>query len=289
MNPNSGRRRGERIYGRIQSIFQNAGFQTEIHRTQYPGHASELARDLDLKSSSGLIVIGGDGAIHEVVSGLMQREQPDIVPLGVIPAGTGNAFHQHLEGQDPIQSAHKILNQNVASLDVIRVVQEGEIFFSVNVIGWGTVTDINQLAEKMRFLGPVRYSVAALIFILKARKRRVRLRLNGDWSEDGFYFVLGCNTKFTGKGMKVAPDADLGDGAIDVIVVRKASRWQMLQLFASVFDGSHLGMDIVEFRKVQEFEIVQASGDDLLTIDGELKAGVPFQAKVLPGALRVFG
>ncbi len=288
VNPNSGRRRGELIYKSVQSVFQRAGFEGDMHLTRYSGHAAELARDLDLNSSSGLIVIGGDGAIHEVVSGLMQRTEPDSVPVGVIPAGTGNAFHQHLNVLDPIAAAHKILNQNVSPLDVIRIQQRGQTFYSVNVIGWGTVTDINQLAEKLRILGPTRYSVAALIFIMKARKRRIRLRMDGEWIEEDFYFVLVCNTKFTGKGMQVAPGADHGDGVLDVILIRKATRWQMLKLFARIFDGSHLGMEIVEFRKVREFCIHQES-NDVLTIDGELKAGVPFEAEVLPGALRVFG
>ena len=77
-------------------------------------------------------------------------------------------------------------------------------------------------------------------------------------------------------------------GKIDVVLVRKASRWQMLQLFKRVFDGSHLSLDCVEYHQVRRLSIL-ADCQQPLDLDGENKGRVPVSVEVLPGAIRVFG
>ena len=80
--------------------------------------------------------------------------------------------------------------------------------------------------------------------------------------EDEFLFVIACNPKFTAKGMKMAPRAEIGDGKIDVVMVRHASRLQMMKLFFKVFDGSHVSMDCVEYQQVRSFAI-ESEGREL--------------------------
>jgi diacylglycerol kinase (ATP) len=100
-------------------------------------------------------------------------------------------------------------------------------------------------------------------------------------------FFTACNTKFTGKGMLLAPDAETGDGKVDVVLVRRASRWQMLKMFHKVFDGSHMSLPVVEHYQVRSFSI-QPEARDLLNLDGELKGSAPASAEVMPGAVRIF-
>jgi diacylglycerol kinase (ATP) len=115
----------------------------------------------------------------------------------------------------------------------------------------------------------------------------LRLTLDDEILEDRFRMVVVCNTKFTGKGMQLAPHAEVGDGRLDVVFVRDASRWQMLKLLQSVFDGSHLSLPCVEYRQVTSFAI-QPEQDDLLNFDGELKGQTPVSGEILPGALQIF-
>ena len=83
-------------------------------------------------------------------------------------------------------------------------------------------------------------------------------------------FVIACNTKYTGAGMKLAPNAEIGDGKIDVVVIRRVSRWQMLRLFMKMFDGSHAAMSCIEFHQVSSFSIHSESADRM-NLDGEMK------------------
>ena len=287
VNPRGGKRNGIRVLERIRHVFDSAKIELEILVTERVGHATEIAINLNLQRIDGICVVGGDGTFHEVVNGLMQQDDPHSVPLGIIPAGTGNSLAQHLHCHDPIEAARRIVAGLSQSLDVVQVTLPGHSIYCANIVGWGAVSDINCTAEKMRFLGPTRYTVAALWHILTPKVRRATLVLDDRTITDEFLFVIACNTKYTGAGMKLAPDAEIGDGKIDVVVIRRVSRWQMLRLFMKVFDGSHVALSCIEFHQVRSFSI-QSEAADRMNLDGEMKGNSPMTATLLPSALSIF-
>jgi len=230
--------------------------------------------------------VGGDGTIHEVINGLLARGQSPSIPLGFIPAGSANTLHQQVQCADPLEAARRIVAGRTGPLDAVRVTMGAQVVYCVDIIGWGGVADINCTAERLRFLGPSRYPAAALWQILRARRRQAKVVLDDRTIEDEFLFVIACNTKFAGKGLKMAPRAEIGDGKLDVVLVRRASRLQMAGLFAKVFDGSHVAMDCVEYHQVRSLAIDSAGGEPL-DIDGEIKGQAPFRADLLPGVMRV--
>jgi sphingosine kinase len=287
VNPASGRRRGRQVLEQIRPRFKAAGSTLDVRICEAPGHAFRIASELDFSAYDGCCVIGGDGTVHEVVNGLLQRKEAVPFPLGLIPAGSGNTLHLHLGTHDPAEAVHKILAGNSCPLDVARVSTGGTMIYCVNIIGWGAVVDINRRAERWRFFGPTRYALATFSFICRPRRRFARLVLDDQVAEDEFLFAMGCNTAFTGNGMHLAPQADLHDGLLDVVVVREANRWQLLKLFKQVFDGSHLALQYVEYHQVERFA-VEIDTQTPLNLDGELAGSAPFVAEILPSALRIF-
>ena len=287
VNPQGGTKRGLLVLDRVKPIFKDAGIELDIRATLHQGHASAIAQSLDMKTSDGICVIGGDGTVHEVADGLMQRGESISIPLGIIPAGTGNNLAEHLQCKDPLDAAKRVVAGTIRPLDVIRVTLKDRIVYCVDLVGWGAVSDINSNAEKWRWLGPPRYSAATLWQVLRAKRRRAKLVLDDQVFEDEFLFVVACNPKFAGPGMMLAPHAELGDGKIDVIVVRNATRWEMLKLFSRVFDGSHLALKYVEYHQVRSFAIESATHDPM-DLDGEMKGHAPMTAEVLPSALSIF-
>jgi len=201
VNPRGGKRRGMKVLQRVKPVLAASGAELEILVTQGPGHAGQIARTLDLSGLDGICVVGGDGTVHEVADGLMQRGGPISVPLGIIPAGTGNTLHQHLQCDDPLEAARRIAAGDTQPLDVTRVTMRDRVAFCVDIVGWGAVADINGTAERLRLLGPPRYAAAALWHILRARPRRAKLVLDGRSIDDDFLFIIGCNAKFTGSAM----------------------------------------------------------------------------------------
>ena len=287
VNPRGGRHRGIAIWEQVRPIFDEAGWDLAVSVTEYSGHARALARTLSLDGHDGLCVIAGDGTVHEVVNGLMEREQPSLLPLGLIPAGSANTLHQHLRCADPLVAARRILAGRTGPLDVVRITVGTQVLYSVDLIGWGSVADVNCTAERWRFLGPSRYTAAALWQIIRARCYQARVLLDDRVVEDEFLFVIACNAKYAGKGLKMAPRAELGDGKLDVVLCRRTSRLQMLRLFAKLRTGSHPTLDCVEYRQVKLLAI-EDTASECLDIDGEVKGQAPFRAEVLAGAMTVF-
>jgi YegS/Rv2252/BmrU family lipid kinase len=287
VNPASGRRRGRQVLEQVKPIFDAAGAVLVTRVCDGPRHAFRIANELDFQAFDGCCVIGGDGTVHEVINGLLQRGEHVPFPLGLIPAGSGNTLHLHQGLRDPIEAVHKILVGNSCPLDVARVTMSGEVVYCVNIVGWAAVVDINRWAERLRFLGPIRYGVATLGFICRPRLRFARLILDDQAYEGRFMLVIGCNTAFTGNGMHLAPRADLHDGMLDVVIVRNASRRELLQLFKRVFAGTHLSLPYVEYRQVKRFAI-ELDKQEPLDLDGEATGKAPFAAEMLPSILRMF-
>jgi YegS/Rv2252/BmrU family lipid kinase len=287
VNPQGGIRQGLSVLEQVRPIFAAAGAVLDVHVSQFPGHVAELARTVDLCGCDGFCLIGGDGTIHEAVNGLLQRGEPAPVPIGIIPGGTGNSVALHLGYASPEEAVGRILSGATQPVDVAKLTWADETVYCANIVGWGSVVDISQTAERWRRLGRSRYNLATLWHILRAARRRARIILDDQTIEDEVLFLLACNTRFTGKAMLVAPRAELADGKIDVLLVRRASRLQVLRLFQGIFDGSHLALPAVEFYQVQSFRI-ETETPDLLNLDGELKRHTPVSAEMIPGALRVF-
>lgn len=286
VNPRGGRRRGLALTRRIEPRFANAGASLDVHVTQGPGHATQLARTLDLRGLDGLCLIGGDGTVHEVANGLLQRDDRASIPLGLIPGGTGNSLALHLGCATPHDAVGRILAGNVQPLDAVRLELEDRVTHCVNIVGWGEVVDINRTAERWRWLGRARYAAATLWHTWRVRPRKTRLTLDDEVIEDAFLFVLACNTRFTGTAMQVAPRAQTADGRFDVIFVRSMSRRRMLRLFRGLADGAFAAQPDVGYRQVRSFRI-DGPTQDPLNLDGELKGCSPVSAEVIPGALSV--
>ena len=217
----------------------------------------------------------------------MHRADPISIPLGIIPAGTGNNMSEQLTCKDPRDAARKIVAGEQQPLDVVQVTLKDRIVYCVDLVGWSAVSDINSNAEKWRWLGLPRYSAATLWQILRSKRRRGKLILDGQAFYDDYLIVVACNPRFAGPGMMLAPHAEIGDGKVDVVVVRNATRREMLTLFTKVFDGSHLSLKFVDDHQVRSFAI-ESQTNDALDLDGEMKGQTPMSAEVLPAALSIF-
>ena len=286
VNPHGGAKKGLHILDKVMPIFNNANAEITIIETEYAGHSRDLARDVDMSGYDGFCCIGGDGTMHEVVNGLMTRSDNLRFPIGLITGGTGNAFMHDLDCLDPVNAAERIIAGNRRPIDILKCDANGIIYYSFNIVGWGMPTDVNNLAEKIRWMGNQRYNVASIIEVIRHRKRFAELEVDDDMIHADFEFIMGCNTIHTGKGMKMAPSAKLDDGLIDLIIVRKVSRIKLLQLFPKVFSGNHIGDPAVDCRQVNEFTI-KPNNQNTLNIDGEMLGSTPINVKLLQKEIEV--
>lgn len=286
VNPQGGSGQGARALEQVRARLAQEGVELVVHTTARPGHATEIVAAEPFAGVDAILSLGGDGTLHEVVNGLMKRPQPDAIPLGILPGGTGNAVLEHVGITQIGPAIETVLKGAARGVDLMRVTSGTHIEYAINIVGWGAVVDINRTAESYRWMGNSRYTVAALWHVLKARRRQAKVSFDGQSEEGEYYFVMACNTKITGKGMRIAPAAGWDDGLLDVVTIRQASRWQMLQLFVRIFRGTHVEMDCVDVRQVRSL-VIESEKADQLNVDGELKSASPCRVDVVPKAIRV--
>ncbi|RMF10308.1 MAG: diacylglycerol kinase family lipid kinase [Candidatus Neomarinimicrobiota bacterium] len=286
VNPVGGNGKGRDIYESVRGPLEAAGIELEARETEYGAHAVDLVRSMDLDGIDGVISVGGDGTLHEIINGLMTRPDGKRVPVGAIPGGSGNSFLYGFDILTPEDAVNALLKGERRSIDLAKVHFGEEDLYSFNIIGWGLVVDIELTSEKFRWWARQRYNLATVWELLKMNIRHTRLVLDGEELDTTVAFLIACNTPYTGVGMKMAPRADLGDGKIDVIVVREATRMQMLKLFPRVFDGSHIESELVDYYQVKSFQLIP-DRVDTVNIDGELNAVTPLEVEVLPQVLEI--
>ena len=288
LNPHGGQQKGPRLLKQILPVLEGTNVDLTIIETNFAGHANELAHKLDFDGYDGMIVIGGHGTMHEVVNGMLTRSDKKQLPIGLIPGGTGNSFMHDLDLMNPVDAAKAIISGNIRQIDVAEVKINNVIKYAFNIIGWGLVTDVGNKAEKWRWLGEARYTLLSVFEVLKYKPRLATLILDNNKIIDNFTFIIGCNTMYTGKGMKMAPKAKLDDGLMDVVVVRHGpSRFKLLTMLPKVYDGTHINSPMLEYYQVSEFSLIPER-DEILNIDGEVLGTTPIHVKMIPGAFQVF-
>jgi YegS/Rv2252/BmrU family lipid kinase len=286
VNPHGGTKKGSKILSQVLPIFESENAEVTVIETEYAGHARDLAMDVDMTNYDGFCCIGGDGTMHEAINGLLKRKDKKRFPLGLITGGTGNSFMCDMNCQDPIDATKRILSGNRKFIDVLECHSNGDVYYAFNLVGWGMPTDINNLAEKMRWLGTQRYNVATLIEVMRNSKRFAELKVNGESITDDFAFIIACNTIHVGKGMKMAPKAQLDDGLVDIIIVPKVNRFSLLKLFPKLFTGEHINSPELQYKQVNSFSIIPKENNKL-NIDGELLGSTPVNVKVLQKEIEI--
>ncbi|XVF67073.1 hypothetical protein PTKIN_Ptkin10aG0091500 [Pterospermum kingtungense] len=175
LNPRSGRGRSTKVFhGIVEPIFKLAGFKLDIVKTTSAGHARKLASTVDISTCpDGILCVGGDGIINEVLNGLLSRDNQKegiSIPIGIIPAGSDNSLAWTVLGvRDPVSAAISIVKGGLTAIDVFAVewIQTGVIHFGMTVSYYGFVSDVLELSEKyQKRFGPLRYFVAGFLKFL---------------------------------------------------------------------------------------------------------------------------
>jgi diacylglycerol kinase (ATP) len=241
------------------------------------------------KKPDALIVVGGDGMVNLGVNLVAGTG----VPLGLIPAGTGNDMARSLG----------IPHENqAAALDVLiealnhpaRVIDAGLVTDAAGETRWfgcmlsaGFDSIVNERANRMQHpKGASRYTIAMLLELMTLKPIQYKITHDGETFESGGMMMSVGNGVSLGGGMKVTPTAVLDDGLLDILVVGPLTRFQFLRIFPKVFAGTHIQDPRVRIVKAKKIRI---EADDVIAYtDGERFAPLPIDIEAKPGALKVF-
>ncbi|MEC4990339.1 MAG: diacylglycerol kinase family protein [Oscillatoria sp. PMC 1068.18] len=286
LNPYSGRKNAAQIFAKVKPLFNKSNFSYTLSETKEIGDAKQQAKKLDISQIDGLVIVGGDGTIHEVVNGLMSRddwEKAIKIPLGIIPAGTGNGLCKSLlaiagEPYDVISAAFLIAKGQKYPIDLGMIEQNNQRYYSILSVSWALPSDVDIESEKLRYLGSLRNLIYGFWRICFLRSYQGQFSFlaakNQNWQVIRGNFVLfwAMNSPWATYDLKVAPLASLNDGSIDVLIIRQGiSSWKLLFTFLLLYctDGSHLNLPEIEYYQVTQFNLEMFANQENLAIDGE--------------------
>ncbi|XP_071172125.1 ceramide kinase-like [Mytilus edulis] len=188
INPNAGKKKGIKVYKKIaDSLFQLCGVKLDIIVTNRQNEPTEILKNYDLSKIDGIVTVGGDGLYCECMNGLVKRVQQDnrvnldnhnadivssALPIGIIPAGSGDVIVQYLHGTRCARTAvlHILLGNHVDSNIVSVHAGRHLLSYSALVLGFGLFGDMMHDCEKFRWMGPSRYNIIPLGSMLKRRE-----------------------------------------------------------------------------------------------------------------------
>ena len=287
VNPTAGRGRAGRLVPTVSAALREALPGTELTIVESRGveHAESACRQA-VADAATVLVMGGDGMAHLGVNACAGTG----VPLGVLPAGTGNDLCRGLGLPLQIRDAVKALARGLThSVDLAHVTKpDGAERWVGCVVSSGFDSRVALRTAAMTVsIGPLAYAWSALAELRTFSPLAYRLSIDGERRDLPAMAVFVANAEFFGGGMRAAPGASVTDVLLDLTVIHPVSRAVLLRLLPSLYSGRFVRHPAVEQLRARE---VIVDGDGLIgSGDGELLGDVPLTVRTVPNALTVLG
>lgn len=269
----------------VKHVFEIAGKQITVHRTDHPGHAKEIAQSLTADGEfAHLVAMGGDGTLHEVLNGIYDTEN---CTLGLIPLGSGNDFATVASIPLDVKAAAEIIAFRApVHIDYIEL-ESG--LRSINAVGTGIDVDVLQRAYSGKKQGKGKYLSA----FLKSLKHYKAVPVTASWDdgeEKEFTGMIACvgNGRQIGGGIKLFPEAEIDDGYLDLLLVDYISRFKTLFAFIKLTAGKVNKVKEVTHVKCKSVKIIPKSGSALIQAEGEIYENVPLIAHIVSQKLKFY-
>lgn len=288
-NPASGHGNAPHAAERAIARLQQRGVDVTAIVGRDAEHARRLlAEELD-RGTDALVVVGGDGIISLALQALAGND----IPLGIIPAGTGNdhAREYGLPTGDPVAAADIVADGAVETVDLGRIEggprgrRQATWFGTVAATGFDSL--VSDRTNRMRWPhGRMRYNLAILAELSQLRLLPFHLVLDGDREIRAELTLVAFGiTRSYGGGMLITPNADHSDGLLDITMVHSASRAKLIRLFPTVFKGTHVGLDEVSTDRAATVT-VDCPGINAYA-DGEYVCPLPVEISAVRSALQL--
>jgi diacylglycerol kinase (ATP) len=256
------------------------GDPVEVLLTERVGHARELAKSAVRRGARLVLAWGGDGTINEVASALAFDE----VPLGIVPAGSGNGLARELGVHPRAERAIADALQAVPrAMDMGEI--DGHLFANMAGVGFDAhIASRFATATRRGFAG---YAAITARALTSYAPQQYRVTIGGVETTHRAILVTIANSAQFGNNARIAPGARLDDGELDLVVVEERSRFATVCQLPRLFNGTAGRMPGCTIRRIRAVTI---ESDRPMTyhVDGEpIAGGTLLKGRVHPGALMV--
>lgn len=274
---------GEQSFLQLEQKLKERNVEYKLLVSEYPGHAIELTeKACEQNDCEAIIALGGDGTFYEVLNGMDTR-----IPIGFIPAGTGNDFARTLGiGVDIDECLDNIIGKDPVYLDYLKVGN----YRAFNLIGTGFDIQLLKREEKIRkkYSDKNSYHVALFQTILKLKFNTIKFKVDdGEEIEQKFFMIDCCNGRWGGGMMPLCIDADPHDGFIDFVVINKFSRLKILPLLLKFSKGKLYKTKYVKRYRCKKVEFSIKENLEV-NLDGEILDIHPLKVEIVHNELKYF-
>jgi len=297
VNPASGNGRTRRRWPWLERRFSRIlSTRFDVHMTERPGHGTDLAREAIEDGATTIVSVGGDGTLNEIVNGYLRPDGRPLNPgarIAVFSVGTGSDFVKTTRfPTDPDAVARRIATGETKAIDAGRCACAGsagpiERYF-INIAEFGSggavVDRVNHTTKVLG--GRMSFFLAILRTMPRYRNTRVSYEADGGpRSEVMMNDFIVANGRFFGGGLMPAPDADVADGALDVVIVGDLDFRTIRKDLPRMRAGTHLDLPGIAHLRCRELAV--HSNEEMIDLDGEYVGRTPTRFEVVPGAVRV--
>jgi len=293
VNPVAGAHSTHRKWPLISQRLRDAGLSFDYTYTEGVGHATELARLAAIDGHRYLVAVGGDGTVNEIANGILSSTSPPGTALGVVSTGTGSDFVRSVGISQDYATACSCLTSPrrlIIDVGVVEYMNDGkpERRFFVNGAGAGFDAEVVKTTERLPkyFGGTIPYVGGLLRSLFGYKNKSVVLRVEDKVETKRILSTVVSNGCYFGGGMRVAPQAELADGLLDVMTVDDMGKFELLKAFPTIYKGTHITHPKVRMEKATHITI-ESSEQVLVHADGELLGEAPASFWLMPAALSI--
>lgn len=283
-NPTSGREEMKKRLPDILTILEKGGLETSCHATEGDGDATLAAAKAVENGFDVVIAAGGDGTIHEVVNGLANKENRP--SLGIIPLGTTNDLARALRIPRNWEKATELIVRG--ERETIDVGQVNDQYF-INIAGGGSMTELTyEVPSKLKtVLGQLAYYMKGLEMLPRFRPIHLTIQSEERQFDGEAMLFLVSNSNSVGGFEKLAPNASINDGVVDVIILKKCNLADFVRVATLALRGEHIHDKHVVYFQTKQMNIFSPDYTQL-NLDGEFGGTLPCTISVLPSHLDIF-
>jgi diacylglycerol kinase (ATP) len=289
VNPIAGAGKTKKLIPEITQKLKSVGLDFDISTTETAGDAVELAAVASRKGYKILISVGGDGTVNEVVNGIYNSGSMKDISLGIISTGTGADYIRTLKiprfEQDDFE---RFAHLETRTVDVGFIEFEGKKKIFINFAGIGFDAEIvRKTTRGYKNLGKVSaYLLALFTTLITYKNKEISITIDQRQEKWKIATVINANGRYGGGGMLVAPQADISDGLIDVIVVGDISKPDLLWSLPRIYKGTHLTHPKVKCIKARNIYI-DSEAKMSIQADGDIIGQTPATFGIIPSALKI--
>ena len=270
----------------IEAVCGSRGLAYEILVSQKPGDCAALAKKAaETGEELRLYACGGDGTLNEVVSGAAGFEN---VAVTHYPGGSGNDFIKNFSETAPFSSLERLLDCEEASFDLMRCNED----WALNICSMGfdarVGTEIARYKRLPFVSGTGAYLLSTVVNWIKGISQHYVVEIDGQVFDEEFSLICVANGRHYGGSFHPVPDADLADGLLDVLLVKKVTRLKVLEVIQDYQKGHYAQFpDLIRHIRTDRLTI-RADKPSAVNLDGELRMADRVEMAVSPVKLRFF-